>query len=843
MPTTRRHAIAACTFAVLAVGPPAVAAPSGGSPGRPTAVHAPDSLRAPLTRERFYFVMPDRFQNGDPTNDLGGLSGPREATGFDPTSKGWYHGGDLRGLIQELDYIKGLGTTALWLTPSFKNKPVQGLGTPFPSAGYHGYWITDFTQVDPHLGTNDDLRALIRGAHRRGMKVFFDIITNHTADVIGYREGRYDYVPKSVAPYKDAAGNPFDDRDYAGGDTFPALDPALSFPLTPFVRPEEQDVKVPGWLNDVRLYHNRGNTTFSGENSTYGDFFGLDDLFTEHPDVVRGMTEIYSTWIRDFGIDGFRIDTMKHVNLEFWQRFLPDIAETARQAGKPDFFAFGEEADPGAVPFLSRYTTAGQAQAVLDFPFQQQAREFVGQDRPPAALARLFARDDWYTDADSNVYQLPTFLGNHDMGHIGMFLRDDTRGAPEAELLARDVLAHELLYLSRGQPVIYFGDEQGFTGAGNDQAARQDMFPSQDLEYDNLDNDPTDPTDPSNDAGRNDNIGSDVTPMADNFDRTHPLYRTISRLARLTRQHHALRDGAQQTRYAADEPGILAFSRTNARARVEYLVVLNNAETPKTASFATYSPRMRFERIWGDGARSLRSGADRTVEVTVPGLSAVVYRADGRIARSTSAPAVDVRVATEVRGRPELSATVDGTSLYQVTFAVRAANTGAWTNLGTDDNAPYRVFPDLSAYAAGTRLQFRAVVKDNAGHVRQATARSRVSTAAGSGAGTAVIHYRRPAGDYAGWGLHLWGDAIAEGVGTTWDAPRAPTRFDDFGAVFEIPLADAAASLNYIIHTPSGDVVPTTREPGGDRTFVPEEVREVWIVAGDPTIHATRPSP
>ena len=117
---------------------------------------AGSSLREPLTRERFYFVMADRFANGNKANDTGGLTGGREQTGYDPTDKGFYHGGDLTGLTNKLDYIKGLGTTAIWLTPAFKNRPVQGTGAD-ASAGYHGYWITDFTQVDPHLGTNDDM--------------------------------------------------------------------------------------------------------------------------------------------------------------------------------------------------------------------------------------------------------------------------------------------------------------------------------------------------------------------------------------------------------------------------------------------------------------------------------------------------------------------------------------------------------------------------------------------------------------------------------------------------------------------------------------------------------------
>src|SRR5215203_1386036 len=101
--------------------------------------------------EVVYFVLPDRFENGDPGNDAGGLTGDRLTTGFDPAHKGFYHGGDLKGLMARLDYIQGLGATAIWLGPIYKNKPVQG-GLGQESAGYHGYWITDFTTVDPHFG-------------------------------------------------------------------------------------------------------------------------------------------------------------------------------------------------------------------------------------------------------------------------------------------------------------------------------------------------------------------------------------------------------------------------------------------------------------------------------------------------------------------------------------------------------------------------------------------------------------------------------------------------------------------------------------------------------------------
>jgi hypothetical protein len=248
---------------------------------------------------------------------------------------------------------------------------------------------------------------------------------------------------------------------------------------------------------------------------------------------------------------------------------------------------------------------------------------------------------------------------------------------------------------------------------------------------------------------------------------------------------------------------------------------------------------MPFKRLYGDGPRTLHSASDRTLALTVPALSAVVYRAAHRMDRARHAPALTLNVAPQVSGRPEVAADVAGDSLYQVSFY--ASSGGRLTPLGTDDNAPYRVFPDLSAYAPGTSLRLLAVAKDNAGHVSAARATTTVVAAQGGGGGVATIHYHRADGNYAGWGLHLWGDAIAEGVGTTWDAPRPPTRTDDFGDVFEIPLADAAAALNYIIHQPSGDSVPTTREPGGDRAFVPAVSPEVWVLSGDPTIYTSRP--
>ena len=361
----------------------------------------PLNLR-PQTDEVVYFMLPDRFENADPSNDRGGYEGDRLTTGFDPTDKGFYQGGDLAGLTSRLDYIEGLGATAIWLGPIYRNKPVQG-GPGQESAGYHGYWITDFTDVDPHLGTRDELKAFVDAAHERGIKVFLDIITNHTADVIAYRECHDEAFEGERAPgcpYRSVADYPYTTRGEATGaplnegfegdevmtrENFARLE-SPDFAYTPYVPAGEEDAKTPAWLNDPIYYHNRGETTFEGENSVYGDFVGLDDLFTEHPRVVEGFQEVFEDWISTYRIDGFRIDTARHVNPEFWQQFLPEVIEHARSEGIENFYVFGEAYDPDPAA-LARFTRvdAFPTRARLRVPVSRAGR---GRERRADGAAR-----------------------------------------------------------------------------------------------------------------------------------------------------------------------------------------------------------------------------------------------------------------------------------------------------------------------------------------------------------------------------------------------------------------------------------------------------------------------
>ncbi|MGW4907607.1 pullulanase-type alpha-1,6-glucosidase [Streptomyces sp. NPDC004270] len=815
----RVAAVAVAALAAALVQP--LAAHAAAPPAPPSdAKLAAEPARHDDTREQFYFVMPDRFANGDTGNDQGGLTGSRLSTGYDPTDKGFYQGGDLKGLTKRLDYIKGLGTTALWMAPIFKNKPVQGTGSN-ASAGYHGYWITDFTQVDPHFGTNKDLENLISKAHAKGMKVFFDVITNHTADVVDYEEKSYDYLSKGAFPYLTKDGQPFDDADYAaGGKRFPAVS-AASFPRTPTVA---DDSKVPSWLNDPTMYHNRGDSTFAGESATYGDFSGLDDLWTERPEVVSGMEKIYQRWVRDYDIDGFRIDTVKNVDMGFWTQWATALDTYAARHGRENFFMFGEtySADTSVT---SPYVTQGRLDATLDFPFQDAARAYASQGGSAQKLASVFGDDYKYTTDKANAYEQVTFLGNHDMGRIGYFLEQDNPKATDAQLLAKDRLANELMFLSRGNPVVYYGDEQGFTGSGGDKDARQTMFASKVADY--LDDD---------------EIGTERTHASDAYDTSAPLYRQISALSKLRAANPALADGVQTERYAADGAGVYAFTRTDAKTGQEYVVALNNAEAPKTASFTTGSADMRYRALYGTDGALTSDGADR-LTVTVPAGSAVVYKATGPLDKPATSPEITLAApAAGATGTVDLTADVTGGQLDRVVFAAQVGN-GRWTTLGSADHAPYKVTQTLAEdLPAGTALRYKAVVVDSAGHRASATAESSSGTPpapetpSASSRDYAIVHYKRTDGDYADWGLYAWGD-IADGEATTWPAGHPFVGRDSYGAFAYVKLKSGASNVGFLVVDKDGD-----KDVSADRSIDVTKTGEVWIEQGKADVMTERPA-
>ena len=579
---------------------------------------APADYRARLPQDEVvYFVLPDRFANGDPRNDRGGIKGDQLKTGFDPAAKGFYHGGDLKGLTQHLDYIQGLGATAVWFAPIFKNKAVQGpKGN--ESAGYHGYWITDFTQVDPHFGTNAEFKAFVDAAHARGLKVYMDIVVNHTADVIQYREGaaqNYLYRGKGDYPFArrgGPAGAPInagfgDDSDASAANWSHLTDPGFAY--TPYVPKGEERAKTPAWLNDPIWYHNRGNTNWQGESAQYGDFVGLDDLATEHPRVLAGFIDIFGSWIDRFGIDGFRIDTAKHVNPEFWRSFVPAMLAKARVRGIPNFHIFGEVATSDYDPaLLASWTRNAGLPATLDFAFANAAVAAASGSTGTQKLARLIDDDVLYEGGAATALIQPTFLGNHDAGRVGMFLGQMAPKADRDELLARSMLAHAMLLAMRGVPVIYSGDEQGFVGRGGDQLARQDMFASKVAVY--------------NDQPL---LGTARTTAQDSFDPQHPLYRLIAELSAVRRVTPALTSGRSVVRLYSDQPGLLVLSRFDPVTGREVVIAFNTVNAPQSAHVPVAARSQSFSPLAGQC--SLAADAPGSFSITLPALGFAICAA------------------------------------------------------------------------------------------------------------------------------------------------------------------------------------------------------------------------
>jgi len=698
---------ASCAGALAAF---AAIAPMGGASGDAArvAVAPPtgavlQALAAPPTysafaSQRIYFVLPDRYANGDPANDRGGLTGSRSDTGHDPTDTGWYHGGDLKGLTGScadpktgLARLRDLGFTAIWIAPVVAQKPVQG-----SSAAYHGYWGRDFTNVDPHLGTNEDFAAFVDCAHRLGLKVYLDVVVNHTADVV-VLSGGGSFLDPSAAPYRDCRGRPYAAQRYAGGTRFPCVSARFQ-PRGPRVAASERGSKRPVWLNDVTRYHNRGDIDFSSCSDVcfeQGDFFGLDDLFTEQPVVVSGLAKIYGDWVRRYELDGFRVDTAKHVDRAFFRSWVPKIRAAARAAGVRDFEIFGE-VFLGDAPELSSFVRERAVPNVIDFPLQDALVRYAGGSAGALGIASRLEDDDYFRAPNGLAPTPPTFLGNHDIGRAAALIREQS-GASGSELTGRVLLGHSVLYLLRGAPVVYYGDEVGIAGRGGDKAARQDLFPTQVAEW-----------------RTEERVGGPPIGSGSSLDiATHPVADHLRVLAELRDAHPALATGATVVRQARQ--GLLVLSRIDRDSRHEYVVAFNASEQQVTAAAATATASAGWTQLLGP-ARAVRSDASGRVSFAVPPLTALVFRADADLPRRGAARATLRPGEDEFTNLVRVSASVTGSDPVSVAVALLRPG-GKWTRVAVDDTPPYRAFLDPRRFRKGERVSLVAVVRASDGSV------------------------------------------------------------------------------------------------------------------------------
>ena len=687
------------------------AAAAAGPSSAEAAALASTSVRSSFAKDRIYFVMTDRYANGSTANDYAGMSpdDPTFDTGTDPYNVGYYHGGDLKGLTfgepdpktkkvatsctagTGLARIKNLGFTAIWITPPFKQKYVQG-----DSAAYHGYWIEDFTDIDPHWGTKADFKTFVDCAHTLGMKVVMDIVVNHTADINWYEEGNK-FVTNAVKPYRDANGSVVSLAALQNSDTVPLMDPYVSFAKSPYVPfPDEETARQPDWLNDLSNYHNRGNVADWGNKEQYqqGDFGGLDDIFTEKANVVQGFADVFAWWVNTYGVDGFRIDTAKHVDDKFFTRWWPKV-KSATAATVPGLYAFGEVYENNAT-VTSEFVRNKGLPSVLDFPFQKAAIDFAAGNTAGTDMANLFNFDDDYTTTSTNAYGLTTFLDNHDMGRLGFLL--DANGVYGSELTARAGLAYDMLYLLRGIPVVYYGDEVGMMGDGGDKAARQDMFKTPIWEWQ---------TEPR--------LGGSPIGSKSALQITSGTWITkLKALAALRTSHPALATGAQIPRY--DDDQVFAVSRIDAAKRTEYLVAFNNSGKSMSVRFQTSSPLTSFKGVY-NGTSTVKSDKAGWVKLSVPARKGIALQA---LSPLPTAAATKVSVSMQYDTNVKVyyaKADLDTLDPSTVTFVWRPAGTNAWKVLGVDDAEPYRIILDPAKFDSGTRVDVAAIAKSSAGAV------------------------------------------------------------------------------------------------------------------------------
>jgi glycosidase len=490
-------------------------------------------------------------------------------------------------------------------------------------------------------------------AKKLNLKIILDIVANHTGDVIKYN-GQEAYIPASMAT-----------------------------------------IKNPAWLNDLFNYHNVGDMAHcwgDGDCTKIGDFYGLDDLATEKETVWRGWADVYGQWIKNYGFAGFRVDTAKHVDDQFFKNWQPLIQQTAAAAGIPNFTIFGEVSEANAFNLMP-YVRENKIQTVLDFPFQESAIEYASGYSDSSKLRELFLADDYYTSPTSSASNLVTYLGNHDAGRAG-FLISAKRINPAKQLLPRVELGYALLYLSRGIPAVYYGDEVGMTGTGGDQLARQDMFSTK------VDIWRTEPR-----------IGGKPIGYGNSFSATasNPIAKYLKVLAQLRKSNPGLANGFMQPRLAKGP--LYVVSKKDGAENREYLVAFNNSDKAVTTVITTATSTGGWKTILGS-TKPVATGAK--VKFTIPALSAVVLKANKVINQ------VSVKVGTittsqdDFTGYYQVSAGVKTSDLASVEFFSRQAGATNWDSLGVDTNSPYSVYLNPNDYL-GQDLELKAIVTNSKG--------------------------------------------------------------------------------------------------------------------------------
>jgi glycosidase len=493
-----------------------------------------------------YFMMLDRFSNGQERDYLNNEGQPAKngsTSLFQPAdgenavqtetdaarwreAGGHWVGGNLKGLTSKIGYLQRMGVTAIWVSPVFRQVPYQDT--------YHGYGIQNFLDVDPHFGSRQDLVELVRTAHRHHIYVILDIILNHSGNVFSYAPDRYwTRDANSGAWFLDPRwdGNPYTVQGFHDANGQPSLPFKLvDLQKTPGAWPG--GAIWPAEFQDPGTFTTRGrinNWDYDPE-FTEGDFFDLKDIHQGSGDIDQyvpsaalwALCEVYKYWIALTDIDGFRVDTVKHMDPGATRFFASVIHEFTQRIGKENFYLIGEITGGRDRAFTTLEVTGLDAALGID-DIPDRLEFLVKGSRNPEDYFDLF-RNSVLVQKDSHIWfrnKVVTLFDDHDQVRKGNNKARFCAGDPSARKLLLPVLALNTTTL--GIPCIYYGSEQGFDGnGGNDRYIREAMFGGE--------------------------FGAFRTRQRHFFNEDGGVYKELAKILRLRKQKIALRRGRQYLR-------------------------------------------------------------------------------------------------------------------------------------------------------------------------------------------------------------------------------------------------------------------------------------------------------
>ena len=547
--------------------------------------------------EVIYQVIVDRFADGDVNNDFT----------VSPGDLGRYQGGDWKGLEDHLQYLQDLGVTTLWISPIVKN-----VDTDADVDAYHGYWQENLRQLNVHFGDASSLRSLVNDAHTRGMKIVLDVVCNHMGQLFFYDmnlNGRPDiYIGGTGTSSPVTRVSEYDpDWDPNGVEAFSSAGISGRAPIIFIDDPSINRTPPPDILGTPGAYHGFGRILSYSDpvQVVLGDFpGGLKDVATELPEVRAYMVDAFESWAEQFDLDGFRIDTVKHVEHGFWQAFTAGVRSQLAAKGKNNFFMFGEAFD-GNDQLVGSYTVPGELDSMFYFPQHYQVFHDVfsqahaaGQQAGTQQIANLWAarKTDFGTAPQANGINIPptkalvNFLDNHDVPRFLYDAQGDTAALHNALTL---------LLTEDGIPCLYYGTEQEFSG-GNDPANREVLWLT-------------------------------------SFDETNPTWQHIAKLTQIRKKYAAFREGDLNVVYSTTnvaqetDAGIFAYERGGGDAPNTYALVILNTNDGKSSTTGdvnamkvTTAPNTVLVDVLDPNQTHYPVAADGTMRIQVPAQSALI---------------------------------------------------------------------------------------------------------------------------------------------------------------------------------------------------------------------------